>query len=190
MKIKYLKKRQEFGDYQASRVIWITTLKEELLIKFNILDKAGNLMYQISEQPESDTYELYENTLSVEQLQEIAGLLQENIPDIEWDITDEEELALMLGYFGECLARMQWLGRESKKDNDIIVDFIFDSTEKAIKDEISQTEYVETGTTEDEVIEQFLLPRLIEREEMNRVFVNIAEAGVVNSYLVTIQADE
>lgn len=66
VKIKYFKQQQIYGDYQASRVIWITTLKNELLIKFNILDKYGNMLYQISEHPESETFDLkYANTGTV-----------------------------------------------------------------------------------------------------------------------------
>lgn len=190
VKIKYFKQQQIYGDYQASRVIWITTLKNELLIKFNILDKYGNMLYQISEYPESETFDLTENMLTQEQLAEIAGLLRENVSDIEWDLTDEEDIALMLGYFGECLARRYWLARDSRKDADIIVDFIFDSSVETLRNEITQTKYMAKGTTEKEIIEKFLFPKLMEREEMDRVFVTIAEAGLVNSYLVTIQSEK
>lgn len=190
MKIKYLKRPQRYGDYQASRVIWITTLNDELLVKFSILDKDGNLLYKITEPPESEDFALSDCVLSTEQLEEIKLLLGENDPDFEWNLSDEEEVVFMLGFFGESLARRHWLARDSKKDTGVIVDYIFDSSEKTSKGEFFQIDYFEKGITEDEVIENFLLPKLIEREELDTVMVNIAEAGVVTSYRVTIQGTE
>ena len=190
MKIKYLKRPQSYGNYQANRVIWIVTLKNELLIKFNIIDEFGNLLYKITEPPETENYEMSEYALSAEQLTEIKNLSDENNHDFEWDLDDEEEIVFMLGNFGEILARRNWLARDSEKDDQVIVDYIFDSSKEVLKNEFFQVDFFAKGITEDEVIENFLLPKLIEREEMDTVIVNIAEGGVVDSYRVTIQEHE
>lgn len=185
MRVKYQKRRQLFGEYQASHVIWINTLKDEVLIKFNILDQTGNLLYKIMEPPESDNYELTQADISVEQINEIQQLLMKNDPDFDWQY--DADVALILGSFGESLARRHWLIRDSKKESDVIVDYIFESDAEHATEEIFQTDYFEKGITEDEVIEQYLLPKMIERKDVDTVQVNIAEAGVVNSYRVTIQ---
>lgn len=138
---KIFKANAIFGDYQACRVIWITTLKGELLVKFTITDGEGKHLYTIMEPPESDTFDLSNNVLSLEQLEEIRDLLKANNPEIEWDITDEEEVIFMLGFFGECLARRHWLARDSKKNEDVIADYIFDASDKIVKGECFQTDY-------------------------------------------------
>lgn len=190
MKIKYLKRTQFFGDYQACRVIWITTLKGELLVKFTITDGEGKHLYTIMEPPESDTFDLSNNVLSLEHLEEIRDLLKANNPDIEWDITDEEEVIFMLGFFGECLARRHWLARDSKKDEDVIADYIFDASDKIVKGECFQTDYFKKEATEGEIIENYLLPKLLAREEVDTIVLNIARAGQVNSYSIVIQENE
>ncbi|MBO0452263.1 MULTISPECIES: hypothetical protein [Enterococcus] len=190
MKIKYLKRLQSFGGYQASRVIWITTLKDELLMKFNILDKDGILLYQISERPEYEEVDLIDYSLSNVHLKEIGNFFKEDFPEIEYDWDDQEEKTIILGYFGEFLARRHWLARDSKKCDDIIVDFTFSSSTGESGESASKVEYIVKGTTEDEIIENILLPRLMERERLDRIFVNIAEAGAVNSYLITVQEDK
>ncbi|MGL9730965.1 hypothetical protein [Enterococcus sp. DIV0756] len=187
MKINYLKNTQSFGDYQASQVVWIHTSKDHLVLKFAILNKAGSLVYRITDQPDGEEYKVSENSLTEAEIKTINHLVTQNYRDFEWDIDDEEDLADLLGFFGENLARRHCIEQESKKKPEVVVDYIFDSSEAINYEELSQIVYFKKGVTEDEIIEDYLLPELMEREGLDIIHMHIAEDGVVNSYLVTVQ---
>lgn len=194
MKIKYLKREQSFGEYQARRIVWIHTLKGELLLKSEIIDKAGNLLYRITELPESDYYEISDNVLTLEEMKDIAELLRQSDLDKNWqeeiDFDDEEDLAFVLGSFGEDVATRDSLIRKSRKTDEVIVEYIFDSSKGIGDEEVFETVHFKPEVTEDLLIEDYLLPMLLEREELDAIRVKIARAGVVNCYLVTILEDE
>ncbi|MGG5373148.1 hypothetical protein [Enterococcus sp. AZ196] len=191
MNRKYLKRKQSFGDYQAARVVWVHTREDETLLKADILDKTGKVVYKITEPPQSELYEISANALTFEQLEEITHLLRTSDLERNWeeeiDYDDEEDIAFVLGFFGECVASRHSLMRESRKTEDVIVEYTFDSSEDYTGDEICKTDYLKKEATEDDLIEEYLLPKLLEQEGMDTLRVHIAAAGVVNSYLVTIQ---
>lgn len=190
MKIKYLKKLQFYDDYHASRVIWIRTLKKELLFKCSILGQTENVVYKVTDQTEDKPYIITENVLTREEIKRINDLLTHNYRDFEWDYEDEEGIDGMLGFFGEILARRHWLERDSSKMDGVIADYIFDSSEEINYEELTKTAFFKKEATEDEIIERYLLPELVERETLDMMQVHIARGGRVNSYLVTIQGYE
>ena len=72
----------------------------------------------------------------------------------------------------------------------MIVEYIFDSSKGIGDEEVFETVHFKPEVTEDLLIEDYLLPMLLEREELDAIRVKIARAGVVNCYLVTILEDE
>lgn len=185
MKIKYTKKQLDFGEYRAGRVIWIRTLKDELLIKLNVLDKDGVILYRITELPGDTTYEIEEGYLTLEHLETIKDLISQNYPD--FDREDEDEVDFMLGDFGRQIACCQWLAQDSKKSQQMIVDSVLYSTNDYIEDEAFQTNYFEKGLTHDELLKKYMAPKLIENSTFNALEVTISESGIVSNYQVTIE---
>lgn len=47
--VEYKKTQLSFGGYRPERVIWITLLNGQRVVKFNLLDQAGNVLYRIEE---------------------------------------------------------------------------------------------------------------------------------------------
>lgn len=185
MKIKYTKKPLDFGEYRAGRVIWIRTLKGESLVKLNVLDKDGVLLYRVTELPGDTTYEIEEGYLTLKHLETIKDLISQNYPD--FDREDEDEVDFMLGDFGRKLACYQWLAKDSKKSQQMIVDSVLYSTNDYIEEETFQTNYFEKGLTHDEVIKKYMAPKLIENRTFNALEVTISESGNVSNYQVTIE---
>jgi len=188
VKIKYLLKQLDYGEYQAGRVIWIRTLKDELLIKLNVLDKDGVILYRITEPPESDSYEIEQKYLTAKHLEVIEDFIKGYEPEFECE--DEDDITLMLGEFGNQLARRHWLARDSKKTKKMMVDYYLYSTNDYNEERLSRTDYLDSSLTMDEVIEKHLLPKMIEADALNKIDVTIAEAGEVNSYQVMIEEVE
>lgn len=104
MNRKYLKRKQSFGDYQAARVVWVHTREDETLLKADILDKTGKVVYKITEPPQSELYEISANALTFEQLEEITHLLRTSDLERNWeeeiDYDDEEDISFVLGFLG------------------------------------------------------------------------------------------
>lgn len=117
MTINYEKIQQSYGNYRTARVIWITTVKDEHLLKCDVLDKDGTLLYRVIEPPESDNYELAdEGKLTKDQVLEIGRLMETNNPLYEWDQEDMEDTILMLGSFGKEMSIQQWMAKTSFKN--------------------------------------------------------------------------
>ena len=188
MKIKYTKKQLDFGEYRAGRVIWIRTLKGESLVKLNVLDKDGVILYRITEPPESDSYEIEQKYLTVKHLEVIEDFIKEYEPEFECE--DEDDVTFMLGEFGNQLARCHWLARDSKKTKKMMVDYYLYPTDICAGEGAFHTDYLDSGLTIDEVLEKHLLPKMIEANALNKFDVTIAEAGEVSSYQVTIEEVE
>lgn len=185
MKLKYTKSQLDFGEYRAGRVIWIRTLKGESLVKLNVLDKDGVLLYRVTELPGDTTYEIEEGYLTLEHLETIKDLISQNYPD--FDREDEDEVDFMLGDFGRKIACCHWLAQDSKKSQQMIVDSVLYSTNDYIEDETFQTNYFEKGLTHDEVLKKYMAPKLIENSTFNALEVTISESGIVSNYQVTIE---
>ncbi|MFQ7234517.1 MAG: hypothetical protein ACLRPU_06575 [Enterococcus hulanensis] len=185
MKLKYTKSQLDFGEYRAGRVIWIRTLKGESLVKLNVLDKDGVLLYRVTELPGDTSYEIEEGYLTLEHLETIKDLISQNYPD--FDREDEDEVDFMLGDFGRKIACCQWLAQDSKKSQQMIVDSVLYSTNDYIEDETFQTNYFEKGLTHDEVLKKYMAPKLIENSTFNALEVTISESGIVSNYQVTIE---
>lgn len=193
MKIKCVKNKHPFGEYRATRVVWITTLDNQLLLECDVVDKEGNILYRILELPDEEEFEIFDNDLTVEELKEITAFIMEGDGELEeewqdyFDYENEKDMSIVLGYFSYRLATCHSLARESNKTEDVIIKFGFDSSKGLDGENFSETVHFKKDVTEDYVIEDYLLPKLLEREDCDRFRVYIAKAGVVNSYLVTIQ---
>lgn len=192
MKIKYVKNKHPFGEYRATRVVWITTLDNQLLFKCDVVDREGNILYRVSELPEEEEFEISGNDLTVEELKEITALMMKGDGELEEDwegysYKNEECKAIVLGYFAYRLATCHSLARKSNKTEDVIIEFGFNSSKDADVEHFFDKAQFKKDVSEDYVIEDYLLPRLLEREEYDLFRVYIAKSGVVNSYLVKLQ---
>ena len=188
MKVKYTKILQTHGEYRASRIIWITTLKKEELIKFDVVDSKGNLLYQITEPPEYDRFTISKyGDLTEERLQEIKELMVANDPDYEWAVDTEEEATFLLANFGRDLVCCQFLARESRGCEDAIVYYSFDSSEEKLEKLFLETLFFKLNESDEKIIKRSLLPKLLKCKNMDRIDVVIARNGMSHKYLVMLQ---
>lgn len=47
MTVEYQKTQLTYGGYRSERAIWITLLNGQRALKFNILDRNGNVLYRV-----------------------------------------------------------------------------------------------------------------------------------------------
>ncbi|AXG40129.1 MAG: hypothetical protein L0M04_06695 [Enterococcus sp.] len=189
MTINYEKIQQSYGNYRTARVIWITTLKDEHLLKCDVLDKDGTLLYRVIEPPESDNYELAdEGKLTKDQVLEIGRLMETNNPLYEWDQEDMEDTILMLGSFGKEMSIQQWMAKTSFKNQETMLTYVVYSGE-SLEESQPYIEHLDKKLTEDEIIEQHLLQKIQQDEEIGSMEVTIARSGMVSSYFLTFETE-
>ncbi|MGO3792334.1 MAG: hypothetical protein ACTJG1_12860, partial [Enterococcus gilvus] len=178
-----------YGNYRTARVIWITTLKDEHLLKCDVLDKDVTLLYRVIEPPESDNYELAdEGKLTKDQVLEIGRLMETNNPLYEWDQEDMEDTILMLGSFGKEMSIQQWMAKTSFKNQETMLTYVVYSGE-SLEESQPYIEHLDKKLTEDEIIEQHLLQKIQQDEEIGSMEVTIARSGMVSSYFLTFETE-
>jgi len=93
--VEYQKTQLTYGGYRSERAIWITLLNGQRALKFNILDRNGNVLYRVEQKSDADgaidskiTYE----SLTEEQKEEIQQILEKNEPHYNWCDEEIEEV--------------------------------------------------------------------------------------------------
>lgn len=192
MTVEYQKTQLTYGGYRSERAIWITLLNGQRALKFNILDRNGNVLYRVEQKNDGDgvidnkiTYE----SLTEEQKEEIQRILEKNEPHYSWD---KEEIEEALRYFGYEVARLDDLVRYARKSNKLVVDYdIYSSYEEDEEgkeiDDLSAIDYYEVGSITRETIENNLVQKLLEHKEWDTIEMKIIENGQMDSYLLEFE---
>lgn len=192
MRVEYQKTQLSYGGYRSGRVIWATLLNGQKVVKFNILDSNGNILFSIDRK--SDETEVFENnitygTITEEQMKDIQQILARIEPCYDWY---DDELENVLKYFGYEIARLDDLVRRAQKNNEIVVDYdIYSSYEEDEKgnkiDELSAIDHHEVGTITRETIENALVQKLLRHKEWDTIEMKIIENGQIDSYLLEFE---
>ena len=95
MTVEYQKTQLTYGGYRSERAIWITLLNGQRALKFNILDRNGNVLYRVEQKSDADgaidskiTYE----SLTEEHKEEIQQKKKKNEPHYNWGDEEIEEV--------------------------------------------------------------------------------------------------
>ncbi|MBO0452254.1 hypothetical protein [Candidatus Enterococcus murrayae] len=186
MKVTYEKEPIDFCDYHAERVIHITTLAGEELIKFNLLDKDRNHLCTVTEKPDNAPIEVSEDNLTSEEIKEIAGVLNEMYPEVEWE---EEDLEDTLWVFGLQITRNESLLEYSRRFDTQVVQYDFTSTDEVLEDdeEVCELEFFEEHLTDAVIIENILIPKILEYDGLDTIILKIIQGGILRCYRLMIK---
>ncbi|MGM0168775.1 hypothetical protein IGI39_004530 [Enterococcus sp. AZ135] len=192
MTVEYKKTQLSFGGYRPERVIWITLLNGQRVVKFNLLDQAGNVLYRIEEK--NDGAEVIESkitygSLTEDQKEDIQQILAKNKPHYSWD---EEEIEDALRYFGYEIARLDSLVRNARKHNEILVNYdIYSSYEEDEEgnkiENLCGIDHHEVGTITRAEIENGLVQKLLKHKEWDTIEMKIIENGQLDNYLLEFE---
>lgn len=75
MKIWAQKELLNYGEYQVGRIIMVTTLKGETTLKFNVLNKTGDILYKFRQNMAADNFEVIAEALSSNDIEDIQQIL-------------------------------------------------------------------------------------------------------------------
>lgn len=190
MRVEYQKTQLFYGDYRPGHVIWITLLNGLKVLKFNLLDQAGNILYSLELKYDEDEEEIIYNRITYgaitnEQIKDIQEILMRNDPYYDWcDDGKEDNL--------KCFACEIMLIADSKKHSlktgDLLVIYdIYSSYEENEGKEVSNKECYEAGTITRAEIESDLVHRLLEHKEWDTIEMKIFENGQMYSYLLEFE---
>lgn len=189
--VEYQKTQLSYGGYRPGRVIWIKLLNGQRVVKFNLLDRDGNVLFSIEQK--SDKIGEIENiitygTITEEQIKDIQRILTRNEPCYDWY---DDDLEGTLEYFGNEIVRLNDLMRFTKKYNDILVNYnIYSSDEEdeeSESDDLCDLDFYEVGSITREVIENNLVQKLLEHQEWDTIEMKIIENGQMDSYLLEFE---
>lgn len=195
MSVEYQKTQLSYGGYRPGRVIWIKLLNGQKVVKFNLLDQVGNVLF--SAERKSNDEEIIEDnityeTITEEQKKDIRKVLARIEPYYNWY---DEELEDVLSYFGNEIVRLDDLVRHTRRYNEILVDYdIYSSYEEAEDvNEINNLfgiDYHEVGTITRAAIENNLIQKLLKHQKWDMIEMNIIENGQIDSYLLEFEKRE
>lgn len=194
MSVEYQKTQLSYGGYRPGRVIWIKLLNGQRVVKFNLLDQVGNVLF--SAERKSNDEEIIEDnityeTITEEQKKDIQQVLAKIEPYYNWY---DEELEDVLSYFGNEIVRLDDLVRHARRYNEIVVDYdIYSSDEEdeeSESDDLCALDFYEVGSITRETIENNLIQKLLKHQEWDMIEMNIIEDGHIDSYLLEFEERE
>ena len=190
--VEYQKTQLTYGGYRSERAIWITLLNGQRALKFNILDRNGNVLYRVEQKSDADgaidskiTYE----SLTEEQKEEIQQILEKNEPHYNWG---DEEIEEVLRYFGCEIVLLDELVRHARRDNEIVVNYVifssYEEDEEGNKiDDLFEIDYYDVGTITKAEIENELVQKLLNHKEWDTIEMKIIENGQIDHYLLEFE---
>ena len=161
-------------------------------LKFNILDRNGNVLYRVEQKSDADgaidskiTYE----SLTEEQKEEIQQILEKNEPHYNWC---DEEIEEVLRYFGCEIVLLDELVRHARRDNEIVVNYVifssYEEDEEGNKiDDLFEIDYYDVGTITKAEIENELVQKLLNHKEWDTIEMKIIENGQIDHYLLEFE---
>lgn len=190
MRVEYQKTQLFYGDYRPGRVIWITLLNGLKVLKFNLLDQAGNILYRLELKYDEDGDEIIYNRITYEaitneQIDDIQEILTRNEPYYDWYADDEED---HLKNFGCDIMLFDDNKKHSLETGDVVVIYdIYSSHEGEEGNELSDREIYDSGTITRAEIESELVHKLLEHKEWDTIEMKIFEGGQMYSYLLAFE---
>ncbi|MBO0410469.1 hypothetical protein JZO81_05350 [Enterococcus hulanensis] len=183
MEIEYQSELLFYGYYQPARVVWITTLEDEVLCKLDVLDKDGRILYRVVEHPGDRDPEVIFEEITETQIQNIQEILEQNEVYYYWY---EEDSTEKLGYFGTLLAQIDSVKKYTEEFDRLVILYEFYSSQKDV-DTISDLEFFEDVTLEREEIEQYLIAQMLAHKEMNTITMKYFKDGRCSAYKLTLK---
>ena len=192
MTVEYQKTQLTYGGYRSERAIWIKLLNGHRALKFNVLDRDGNVLYKVEQKDDEDgeiQSKIAYESLTEEQKEDIQQILEKNEPHHKWD---DEKIEEALRYFGYEIARVDRLVRYTRKNNRIVVDYdIYSSYEEDEEGneiiDLSDIDYHDVGTITKAEIENELVQKLLNHKEWDVIEMKIIENGQIDHYLLEFE---
>lgn len=183
MKIWAQKELLHYGEYQVGRIIMVTTLKGETTLKFNVLNKSGDILYKFRQNMAADNFEVIAEALSSNDIEDIQQIFSNN--ETEWGECSLEDT---LGIFGLELVDNSEMLKYGKSDNDTVISYSFYSSTEQTGAVSNKLEFFEEGTSEQEIIGTYLVPKLLAKEDSDIIKLKIIENGELKCYRITLEA--
>lgn len=75
-----------------------------------------------------------------------------------------------------------------KSDNDTVISYSFYSSTEQTGAVLNKVEFFEEGTSEQEIIGTYLMPKLLAKEDSDIIKLKIVENGELKCYRITLEA--
>lgn len=174
----------DYGQYRVGRVIWITTLKDETLVKCDVLDLAGNVLYRVKELPGDLPRAIIREGITQEQIEDIQSILDQAEMYFDWYDGDIDGT---LSYFGCMLARIESLREYSMDSKMSAVSYDVYSSIDDIEP-VSEMEFYEDETlTREELEKQLVLKLLAHDEVLDTIEMKFSKNGTVSAYRLVLE---
>lgn len=172
-----------YGEYRVGRVILITTLKGEMTLKFNVLNKAGDILYKFRQNMEEDNFEVVVESITSNEIGDIQQIFSKN--QAEWGECSLEDT---LGIFGLELVDNSEMIKYGQNDNDTVISYSFHSSIEKTGAAANNIEFFEEGTSEQDIIGDYLMPKLLANKRSDMLKLKIVENGELKCYRITVSA--
>lgn len=192
MTVEYQKTQLTYGGYRSERAIWIKLLNGHRALKFNVLDRDGNVLYKVEQKDDEDgeiQSKIAYESLTEEQKEDIQQILEKNEPHYNWG---DEEIEEVLRYFGCEIVLLDELVRCARRDNEIVVNYVifssYEEDEEGNKiDDLFEIDYYDVGTITKAEIENELVQKLLNHKEWDMIEMKIIENGQIDHYLLEFE---
>ena len=159
MTVEYQKTQLTYGGYRSERAIWITLLNGQRALKFNILDRNGNVLYE------------------------------KNEPHYNWCDEEIEEVLRYFGCEIVLLDELvRHARRDNEIVVNYVIFSSYEEDEEGNKiDDLFEIDYYDVGTITKAEIENELVQKLLNHKEWDTIEMKIIENGQIDHYLLEFE---